>query len=152
MRRYLLVTAAMLVVSPAMGAGWYNMPTSLPQCLGIGFGPGYHAPMLLGPAYKAPEATQTVRRLPAALRPYSASPYGYEPTCLGAAPINSHPVGMAEFMQSPQQTTTYRENNTYRQSSAPAPTVARSQASSEPYVVIESQASPTRTFFAAPGF
>jgi hypothetical protein len=63
----LAVSAA--VAPPAAGVGYYNMPTSLPQSLGMGFGPGYHAPLLLGPKMKAPIAAQSVRRLPAPLPP-----------------------------------------------------------------------------------
>ncbi len=37
--------------------------------MGMGFGPGYHAPLLLGPKLKAKIASQPVRRLPAPLPP-----------------------------------------------------------------------------------
>jgi hypothetical protein len=68
----ILAIAAAVLAAPASGAGYYNMPTSLPQCLGMGFGPGYHAPMVLGPMMKAGIASQPVKRVPAAL----AAPYG----------------------------------------------------------------------------
>lgn len=62
--------------SPVFAAGYYNMPTELPQCLGLGYGPGYHAPLLLSRSYKAKTATQRVRRLPAPLPPQQSSCFG----------------------------------------------------------------------------
>ncbi|MEN0110669.1 MAG: hypothetical protein AAF805_08075 [Planctomycetota bacterium] len=77
MRRVALrLTAALTVIAAAdasLGAGYFNMPTSFAQCLGLGWGPGYHAPLLLGPAVKARIATQDVRRLPAPLGPPPSS-------------------------------------------------------------------------------
>ncbi len=71
-----IVTAvAATTALPATAAGYYNLPTSLPQCLGLGYGPGYHAPLLLGRALRAETATQPVRRLPAPLSPPQA--YGF---------------------------------------------------------------------------
>ena len=67
-----MAIVAAAAMAPAFGAGYYNMPTSLRQCLGVGFGPGYHAPMVLGPMWKARAAAQPVERVPAALAP----PYG----------------------------------------------------------------------------
>lgn len=66
-----LVTIAALVAlaSPAVGAGYYNMPTSWQQCLGVGFGPGYHAPLLLGPMMESGIAAQRVQRVPAPYPP-----------------------------------------------------------------------------------
>lgn len=72
MRVIILAIATAVVASPAFGAGYYNLPTSLPQYMGMGFGPGYHAPMVLGPMMKAGTAAQPVKRVPAA----PASPYG----------------------------------------------------------------------------
>ncbi len=69
MRGYILAIAAAALATPTLGAGYYNMPTSLPQCLGMGFGPGYHAPLVLGPKMKAGIAAQPVQRIPAALAP-----------------------------------------------------------------------------------
>jgi hypothetical protein len=47
-----LALAAALLVGPAAPAGavgYWNMPTSFSQWWGYGCGPGYHAPMVLGP-------------------------------------------------------------------------------------------------------
>lgn len=49
--------------SHASASGFFNMPTSLRQCLGVGFGAGYHAPLLLGPVHRAPTASQSVIRV-----------------------------------------------------------------------------------------
>lgn len=65
--------ALVLTSAPAFGSGYFNMPTSLAQCVGLGWGPGYHAPLLLGPCYKARIATQDLRRLPAPLGPPPAA-------------------------------------------------------------------------------
>lgn len=47
--KHLLALAAVAAAAtPACeGGGFYNMPSSLQQCLGFGYGPGYHAPMTL---------------------------------------------------------------------------------------------------------
>lgn len=60
-----LAAAAMLVMlfaASTHAGGYFNMPSSLRQCLGYGHGPGYHAPMRLAPAWKAPGAAQPIRR------------------------------------------------------------------------------------------
>ena len=44
----LTLTMVTATTSSVFAAGYYNMPTSLPQCLGLGYGPGYHAPLMLG--------------------------------------------------------------------------------------------------------
>ncbi|MEO1497213.1 MAG: hypothetical protein AAFV43_08695 [Planctomycetota bacterium] len=69
------LTLILAIGDRAAAAGRFNLPTSLPQCLGVGFGPGYHAPMLLGPAMRAGTESQQVRRLPAA--PRSGPSYGF---------------------------------------------------------------------------
>jgi len=58
----ILVTLA--ACGPAQAVGRWNLPSAACQWLGYGYGPGYHAPMLLGPAHKAPVARHGVRRLP----------------------------------------------------------------------------------------
>lgn len=68
----LVLAAAFACCPPTLAGGDYRMPSSLPQCLGYGSGPGYHAPLLLGPAIKARVATQRVKRLPAPMSPRSA--------------------------------------------------------------------------------
>jgi hypothetical protein len=66
-----VVAAAVAVAGPldARANGRFNMPTSVAQCLGVGFGPGYHAPMVLGPAWKSWSGQQRLRRIPAPLAP-----------------------------------------------------------------------------------
>lgn len=64
-RRWIVLTAANAAMLVATGgrceaAGWWNMPTSLRQCLGYGFGPGYHAPMLMTPPCNSNVAAQGV--------------------------------------------------------------------------------------------
>lgn len=72
-----LALVAVLTAGPAVhGAGYYNMPTSLPQCLGVGFGPGHHAPLVLGPWWKAKITAQRVQRLPAPLAPPVGCEFG----------------------------------------------------------------------------
>lgn len=66
-----LAVAAVAAAAPgkACASGYYNMPTSMQQCLGVGFGPGYHAPLILGPAMKARIASHRVQRVAAPLSP-----------------------------------------------------------------------------------
>jgi hypothetical protein len=65
----LAVASGLVGVSDALANGRFNMPTSVAQCLGLGFGPGYHAPMVLGPSWKSWSAQQPLRRVPAPLAP-----------------------------------------------------------------------------------
>ena len=90
-----LILAFAAVATPAISAGYYNLPTSLSQCLGMGFGPGYHAPMVMGPMMKSGVAAQRVQRLPAALAP----PMG---GCFDSATVWSD-APPAEHWQSPMQ-------------------------------------------------
>jgi hypothetical protein len=62
----LLCLAAVLWAIPALGAGYWNMPSSVYQCLGYGCGAGYHAPLLLGPVSCDGWLDTNVRRLPCA--------------------------------------------------------------------------------------
>ena len=56
------VSIAVLLCSHANGAGWFNMPTSPCQCIGYGYGPGYHAPLVLGsPLASGTEAKRLLR-------------------------------------------------------------------------------------------
>jgi len=45
--------AVLLVISPATmpagATGYWNLPGSFCQCMGVGWGAGYHAPLILGP-------------------------------------------------------------------------------------------------------
>ncbi len=47
--------------------GRWNMPSNSAQYMGVGFGPGYHAPMVLGRCWKAKPASPGVDRVPAPL-------------------------------------------------------------------------------------
>lgn len=61
-RSLAVVCVAVLLSSPAEGAGWFNMPTSPCQCIGYGYGPGYHAPLVLGsPLASGIEAKRLLR-------------------------------------------------------------------------------------------
>lgn len=54
----LLAALALVAAPPAEGAGLWNLPTNLRQCLGIGFGPGYHAPFVTQVPVLSKTATQ----------------------------------------------------------------------------------------------
>lgn len=56
----LSVGLSLAIVSVTEAAGWYNMPTSVPQCIGLGYGPGYHAPMVLGPRLASGKETKRI--------------------------------------------------------------------------------------------
>jgi hypothetical protein len=52
--RRLLVAAtalpfALSIASTAAASGYWNVPSSFCQCMGFGWGAGYHAPFVLGP-------------------------------------------------------------------------------------------------------
>ncbi|TWT93392.1 hypothetical protein Pla108_38860 [Botrimarina colliarenosi] len=88
------LVAVVALASPALGAGYYNMPTSWQQCLGLGCGPGYHAPMLLGPMMKSGIAAQRVQRLPAALTPPACGGFDAPSTWIDASTSsNGGPLG-----------------------------------------------------------
>lgn len=89
-RQALLTTVAVLVATgSASGAGYFNLPTSLQQCLGVGFGPGYHAPLILGPPWKGVGAVQRVKRVWHPLKPPCHSGFA-EPAVLGMSPASSY--------------------------------------------------------------
>lgn len=46
----------------AEGAGRFNMPTSLSQCLGYGYGAGYHAPLQLAPPWVGGIGPERIQR------------------------------------------------------------------------------------------
>ena len=65
-----VVCVTALIVPSAEGAGWFNMPSSPCQCLGYGYGPGYHAPLVLGsPLASGSEAKRLIRVQRAPLSP-----------------------------------------------------------------------------------
>lgn len=113
----LALAASAAVASPAVGVGHYNMPTSLPQCMGMGFGPGYHAPLLLGPKWKAGVAAQPVRRLPAPLPPPACG--GFDaPSVWGEAPPPSGGPWHAPPLNGVQQQATIGETLLFRAAEA----------------------------------
>lgn len=81
------IALAMCFASDALGAGYFNMPTNLRQCLGYGYGPGYHAPMLLGPMMKAGIEAQRLHRVPTAFAPpprgWTDGPSAWNAGCAG---------------------------------------------------------------------
>ncbi|QDT68610.1 hypothetical protein MalM25_15330 [Planctomycetes bacterium MalM25] len=83
----LTVAGMTLAASGSLGAGYYNMPTNLRQCLGYGYGPGYHAPMLLGPMMKSGIEAQRLRRTPSAFAPppraWAHGPTAWRGGCAG---------------------------------------------------------------------
>lgn len=89
----LIAAASAATPSVSFASGWYNMPTSLEQCLGVGFGPGYHAPLLLGPKLKSKIASQRIVRVPAPLAPAPACGFGSASCLVGPAPGGSHVSG-----------------------------------------------------------
>ncbi len=83
----------------AMAAGWYNMPTSLMQCIGYGYGPGYHSPLILGPRMAAGiEAKRTVYVPRAPISYPSGTSFGdpchVDSACDGMPPMDSSFPGM----------------------------------------------------------
>jgi hypothetical protein len=54
-------------------AGYWNVPGTVAQCIGHGYGGGYHAPLILGPIRCDCWGLGTLVRLPCAPSPY----YGY---------------------------------------------------------------------------
>lgn len=67
---------AILATNAAHGAGWYNMPTNLRQCMGMGFGPGYHAPLVLVQPCRSHVAAQGIQYTRHPLQPASCQ-HGY---------------------------------------------------------------------------
>jgi hypothetical protein len=51
--RLTVCVAATLAVfsaaAPASATGYWNLPSTFCQCMGVGWGAGYHAPFVLGP-------------------------------------------------------------------------------------------------------
>lgn len=93
----ILLTALFLMVAPmvtpAQGAGWFNVPMSPCQCLGYGYGPGYHAPMVLSsPLASGSETKRLIRRQTAPISPVcefgapSAIPMQECPSCTEPGP------------------------------------------------------------------
>lgn len=78
---------ALFVASTAQAGGWYHMPTSFCQCMGWGFGPGYHAPLVIerGGCLK-PVAPNPIVRVPVAPFAVGVGCYGCDPCGLSRLP------------------------------------------------------------------
>ncbi|TWT89649.1 hypothetical protein Mal64_00260 [Pseudobythopirellula maris] len=85
----LFLGGAFLFAADAQAVGRWNLPTSSNQWWGFGYGPGYHAPMVLGPSYKAKVAGQGVERMQTPMSPPAHAPsrvfYGNQSGYGGAA-------------------------------------------------------------------
>jgi hypothetical protein len=44
-----VLLATMSAATSVRAAGYWNMPSTFCQCMGVGWGAGYHAPFVLGP-------------------------------------------------------------------------------------------------------
>lgn len=105
-RGLLIVSVGLVIGSEANASGFYNMPTSLRQCLGVGFGPGYHAPLLLGPMMRGSVAAQPIQRLPQPLSPPGSC--GFDEPSYYSAPVEAygaHGMGIPMTHSAPLNTT-----------------------------------------------
>jgi len=127
MRRQILMTnlviaAAVLVgilqTSPVRAGGYYNLPGNFCQCVGHGFGAGYHAPLVLGP----PSCRDCCRCHEVRL-PYSPSAFGCAYSCGCGGPF-----GVPSSMQGYVSTAPVP---------APAPSPAVATPAAEPVVPAE---------------
>jgi hypothetical protein len=97
-----ILAVAVVVTSAgqaAFAAGYWNMPGNVCQCIGCGFGAGYHAPLLLGPISHDGWLATNERRLPyPPAAPYAGcglDSHGYEfahPTMMEPLPQPTGPV------------------------------------------------------------
>jgi hypothetical protein len=85
--------------SPAAATGYWNLPSTFCQCVGCGFGAGYHAPLVLGPANWDGFCAHNEVRLPCApSAPYCGNHCGNggshfgAPTLLEPAPAQPAPA------------------------------------------------------------
>lgn len=78
--RLLLSGVILGTASIAPAVGFYNVPTNLRQCLGVGFGPGYHAPLLLGNPYHAGNEAKPIKWMPRGLAPTANHGFAAAPT------------------------------------------------------------------------
>ncbi|TWT33676.1 hypothetical protein KOR34_35090 [Posidoniimonas corsicana] len=61
-----ITTAVLVALAAATGqaaSGFFNMPSSLPQQIGCGWGPGYHAELALKPYHHAWNASKGIVRV-----------------------------------------------------------------------------------------
>lgn len=99
-----ICTALLGIVFPswAWGAGIWNMPTTARQYVGVGFGAGYHAPLVVGPAWRVGPASPGVERtrLPI-LRSYWAS--NFHPTAIHSAEPYGAPLQAGAYPAAPMR-------------------------------------------------
>lgn len=92
---FALIAGLLSLAVDASAAGRWNMPSRTIQFAGVGYGAGYHAPMLLGPAYHARVANPGVQRLSAPLVvdcSVGSSCWQAQPQHLGPAADVYHPA------------------------------------------------------------
>jgi hypothetical protein len=65
-----IVLGVALSGGSALAAGYWNMPGTSSQRCGCGYGPGYHAPLVLGPVGCDGWSGPHVVRMPCAVNPY----------------------------------------------------------------------------------
>lgn len=95
-----ITTAVLVALAAATGqaaSGFFNMPSSLPQQIGCGWGPGYHAELALKPYHHAWNASKGIvrvrpRRSPAIYASHAAPHYFAPP-----APVVYHGVPEAAY-------------------------------------------------------
>jgi hypothetical protein len=83
-----LAIAFMGMASQTLAVGYWNMPGSFCQCIGCGFGGGYHAPLVLGPVSCDGWLGINERRLPYPPTPYSHTPSGHPSMPFGLSPLS----------------------------------------------------------------
>jgi hypothetical protein len=84
-----------LSAKEAMAIGYWNLPGNFCQCFGYGWGPGYHASMVLGPPTCDGIFAHDVVRMPAAPSPGGWSAvqgHGYPPQPMFDRPSMLSPV------------------------------------------------------------
>jgi hypothetical protein len=68
----------------ASGAGLWNLPTTARQYWGVGYGAGYHAPLVVGNPWRGTAASPGVSRVPAPLWDRHSVTNPFAPTSLAA--------------------------------------------------------------------
>ena len=91
------VTALLAILSaaaPAGATGYWNVPSTFCQCMNVGWGAGYHAPLVLGPISWHNWCAHNEVRLPYSPAPpcgcYGSSGCGCQfnsPSCLDSAVV-----------------------------------------------------------------
>lgn len=90
-------TALILCVAvPSWGAGIWNLPTTGRQYLGVGYGAGYHAPLVVGHPWHSGVASPGVHRVPASSWHHGSWHHGsMAGGLLGPSEIHFHPAGFS---------------------------------------------------------